>query len=567
MSHPAEPAEREADEVADRVMLMRNGDATVHIGPASRPSVRRHAEDAAATLQAGPDTGLAAGIARHARGGGQALDAGARQFMEARFGRGLGDVKVHADAAAGRLARQVDSYAFTVGRHIFFAPGRYRPGDHDGRHVLAHELTHVVQQDAVGPAPAVRRQARPGGQPGAGPAPAEKVSGTLESAYRRLGDTRRAAAIRMCREHGGGACSIVLTQAEARQLYELAQQSGGDEQKIRAGLPAAAPAALGVVPAASGLTVGMLTPGLPPAAPVPPFLAPPVPTPPVGVPGYPTWAPPPPVATAPAAEVAVGEIAGTEAVGATVSVAAVSAVAVAALVVACALVVYEAWQFSKFQRELEAKGFIILDDALAVCTHGCHATAQPIRPLPDLDMPFRPLPEFPFPGRPFPLPGERLPWPDIEIGGPKRRPPEPDEEREEPGDRRKERPRDRRRRSDKGPDVDIDPRPDEPRERPKDPCDRSLFHPCDGGLTFDQAYQIVSRLPGFPSARSSGREPVRDGACWVDGRPRTRDLALADGATHQTWNLPNGDKLATIKCCRCCIRGGTGAIGMHCTIN
>jgi hypothetical protein len=306
VSHPAEPTEREADEVADRVMLMRNGEAIVHIGSAPRPLAHRHAEDAAATPRAGQDTGLAAGIARHARGGGQALDAGVRRFMEARFGWRFDDVRVHTDAAAGRLARQVDSYAFTVGRNIFFAPDRYRPDDHDGRRLLAHELTHVVQQGVAGRAPAVRRQARPGGQAPAAPTPvpAEKFSGTLESAYRRLGDTRRAAAIRMCRERGGGACSMVLTQAEVRRLYELAKRSGGDEQKIRAGLPAAAPAALGVAPVASGLTVGPLTPGLPPAAPVPPFPAPPVPPPPAGVPGYPTWAPPPPVAGAPAAEAA-----------------------------------------------------------------------------------------------------------------------------------------------------------------------------------------------------------------------------------------------------------------------
>jgi hypothetical protein len=566
VSHPAEPAEREADEVTDQVMRKRDADPPVHIGPASHGPLHRHARDAsgaplaaggeaapqAAAPQAGPEGGLAAGIAQQVRGGGQALGGGLRQFMESRFGRDLSPVRVHTDAAAGRLARQADADAFTVGRHVFFAPGRYRPDDHAGRRLLAHELTHVVQQSAAGPAPAaVQRQARPGSAPPAAPAPvpAEKFSDTLESAYRRLGDHRRAAAIRSCRERGGGACNVVLTQAEVRKLYELAQRSGGDERKIRAGLPAAAPAALG--------TLQTLAPGLPP-----PTV--PVPAPPPGAPGFPSWAPPPPVVTPPAApavgagagaEVAVGEVAGTEAVGGTaISVGAVGAVAVAALVVVCVVAFVEAWQFSTFQHELEAKGFIVLDDALQVCIHGCHAPQQPIRPFPDFDLPFRPLPELPFPRRPFP------PWPDIETGRP--RPPREDPEREEPEERRR---KERRRRKETGPDIDIGP-PDEKR-RERDPCDTSPFHPCDGVMTFNEASEIVKGLPGFKDAKTSGREPVRDGACWVDGVPRSREQALAVGATHQTWNLPNGDKLATIKCCPCCMRGGTGAVLQHCTIN
>jgi hypothetical protein len=178
-------------------------------------------------------------------------------------------------------------------------------------------------------------------------------------------------------------------------------------------------------------------------------------------------------------------------------------------------------------------------------------------------MPDSPFPHTPFPRTPFPPPGERFPWPD--TSGPRRRPPTPDDEHEAPDDRRKDRRRDQRKRPDQGPDVDIDPRTGE-RRRPKDPCDLSPFHRCAGGMTFDEALDVVTRMPDYPTAHSSGREAVRDGACWVDGRPRTREEALAVGATHQTWNLPDGRKLATIKCCPCCIPE-TGAIGMHCTIN
>jgi hypothetical protein len=96
----------------------------------------------------------------------------------------------------------------------------------------------------------------------------------------------------------------------------------------------------------------------------------------------------------------------------------------------------------------------------------------------------------------------------------------------------------------------------------------SPLHSCDGGgMDYDTAIRQVSNLPNFPGATTSGRQAVTDDACWNDGRSRSRSDALAQGAIHQTWNTPGGIKVATIKCCPCCIRGGTGATGQHCTIN
>jgi outer membrane protein OmpA-like peptidoglycan-associated protein len=82
--------------------------------------------------------------------GGQPLDTATRTFMESRLGADFGTVQVHADAAAGRLSRKLGAQAFTVGRHIFFAPGAYDSTSADGRRLLAHELTHVVQQSGAG---------------------------------------------------------------------------------------------------------------------------------------------------------------------------------------------------------------------------------------------------------------------------------------------------------------------------------------------------------------------------------------------------------------------------------
>lgn len=80
------------------------------------------------------------------RAPGQPLDAATRAWMEPRFGHDFSAVRVHTDAAAARSAEQVDALAYTVGHHMAFARGQYAPGSMSGRRLLAHELTHVVQQ-------------------------------------------------------------------------------------------------------------------------------------------------------------------------------------------------------------------------------------------------------------------------------------------------------------------------------------------------------------------------------------------------------------------------------------
>jgi hypothetical protein len=80
------------------------------------------------------------------RSPGAPLDRATRGFMERRFGHSFADVRVHADATAAASARAVHAQAYTVGRDIVFDSGRYAPQDRAGRGLLAHELTHVVQQ-------------------------------------------------------------------------------------------------------------------------------------------------------------------------------------------------------------------------------------------------------------------------------------------------------------------------------------------------------------------------------------------------------------------------------------
>ena len=79
-------------------------------------------------------------------GGGSALDTPIREDMEARLNRDFSDVRVHTGDAAHRSASAVNAHAYTVGSNVVFQRGRYDPASTEGRTMLAHELTHVIQQ-------------------------------------------------------------------------------------------------------------------------------------------------------------------------------------------------------------------------------------------------------------------------------------------------------------------------------------------------------------------------------------------------------------------------------------
>ena len=124
--HPRLP-EAQADEAAQRTF-----------GPGDEPLRRR--------ATSGDPVVVPEELSNVLRSSGEPLDAAALTLMETRFGHSFGDVRIHADAAAAKSATDVDAEAYTVGRHIVLAPGRYQPHTLPGRQLLAHELTHVVQQ-------------------------------------------------------------------------------------------------------------------------------------------------------------------------------------------------------------------------------------------------------------------------------------------------------------------------------------------------------------------------------------------------------------------------------------
>lgn len=149
VSSPGDRYEQEADRVAEQVM---RSDSTQPVGGARQDALQRKAG-------AEPDSAGAAAHDSYVRelGPGRPLDAETRAFMEPRFGRDFGHVRVHADERAAASARAVNARAYTVGRDIVFGAGQYAPGAAAGRQLLAHELTHTVQQ-AAGAAPAIQRQ-------------------------------------------------------------------------------------------------------------------------------------------------------------------------------------------------------------------------------------------------------------------------------------------------------------------------------------------------------------------------------------------------------------------------
>jgi hypothetical protein len=78
--------------------------------------------------------------------GGKPLEPEVRADMESRLGHDFGDVRIHDDGAAHSSAQAVNAHAYTVGSNVVFQRDKYDPSSQDGKVMLAHELTHVVQQ-------------------------------------------------------------------------------------------------------------------------------------------------------------------------------------------------------------------------------------------------------------------------------------------------------------------------------------------------------------------------------------------------------------------------------------
>jgi hypothetical protein len=152
-----DPAEAEADRIADQVMRMPQPQVQRRCAACAADDDQRPVSvDEEQPVRRRTDGGEAATEVPDAfsdrLGEGEPMDAASRRFFEPRFGRDFGDVRVHADGRAAAAAASIRAQAFTLGRHVVFGAGRH-DASAGGRRLLAHELTHVVQQRGGAPGP------------------------------------------------------------------------------------------------------------------------------------------------------------------------------------------------------------------------------------------------------------------------------------------------------------------------------------------------------------------------------------------------------------------------------
>jgi hypothetical protein len=133
VSQPDDEYEREADRVAQQVMSMSTMPANTRPLPAQSDGSLEVGSELESRLVAN-------------KGSGSPLSDDVRAYMEPRFGADFSGVQVHTDREAARMNRELSAQAFTHGRDIYMGEGKYNPGSQAGKQLLAHELTHVVQQ-------------------------------------------------------------------------------------------------------------------------------------------------------------------------------------------------------------------------------------------------------------------------------------------------------------------------------------------------------------------------------------------------------------------------------------
>lgn len=150
VSEPGDIYEQEADRIADQVLAV-----PLHSNASyTPPRIQRFSSQLTGQTEAVPES-----VDRVLASPGSPLEPRLRQDMEQRFGYDFSRVRVHADPMAAQSAGEVDANAYTIGEHIVFGRARYAPQSEQGRKLIAHELTHTLQQAQGGTY--VARQAAP----------------------------------------------------------------------------------------------------------------------------------------------------------------------------------------------------------------------------------------------------------------------------------------------------------------------------------------------------------------------------------------------------------------------
>lgn len=153
-----DPLEHEADSMANQVMRMpENGFIQRKCEECEKEEKLQKkslSESVTSAVQAkGPDKASVAESTsneiKSTLGSGSKLDQQTNHFMSERFGHDFNDVTIHNDGRAARLSNDLNAKAFTVGKDIYFNQNQYDPTSENGKHLLAHELTHTIQQGST----------------------------------------------------------------------------------------------------------------------------------------------------------------------------------------------------------------------------------------------------------------------------------------------------------------------------------------------------------------------------------------------------------------------------------
>jgi hypothetical protein len=150
---PDDPLEKEADDMADKVMRMEMPQP-INFSSARNTIARKcaHCEEEEKQLQKKESNGESMSVAPPIvhnvlnSSGGRSIDTGTRSFMESRFNYDFSNVKIHDSDVAAKSASSINAFAYTSGNNIVFNSGQYNTNSDSGKRLLAHELTHVVQQ-------------------------------------------------------------------------------------------------------------------------------------------------------------------------------------------------------------------------------------------------------------------------------------------------------------------------------------------------------------------------------------------------------------------------------------
>jgi hypothetical protein len=149
---PEDSLEHEADAVAEKVMRMPENIIIQRKCAECEDEEKLQRKPLASFIQKmGYDSGTTASDSvtqqiDSTKGSGSVLESTAKSFMENRFGTDFSGVKIHSGDYAAKMSQELNAQAFTVGNDIYFNSGKYNPNSDSGKYLLAHELTHTVQQ-------------------------------------------------------------------------------------------------------------------------------------------------------------------------------------------------------------------------------------------------------------------------------------------------------------------------------------------------------------------------------------------------------------------------------------